>query len=419
MAQGFSVTHVMSGLERPTAVRFGPTGRVWVAEQAGRLKVFEGTAGDEPMMSADLTDRVYGRNNRGLLGLAPDPADDGAAYVLYTFPAPPGVDEPVWDDSSANCPDGSTRSCVSTGVLSRVAFGADGSASETVLVRGWCHHHASHAPDDLAFGPDGALYVSSGEGSVPELDIDDGSWLPPDQRCNEGAFASRADPTERGPGAWAGTVVRFAAADMAAVAGGEQSPEWLAGRAAVVAFGLRNPFRMTFRPATAELWIGDAGWHTWEEINVVQDATDATADDFGWPCREGHEAAANYAADPRCAALTADPARAVEPWFVERTGVALSAGDGCPTAPSSISGIAFGPSRWPVPYGDAVYFADFSRGCVYVIPVAADGSADVPAARALWAGAGSAVDLTRGPDEALYVARFGEGVVSRITRSGD
>ena len=55
----------------------------------------------------------------------------------------------------------------------------------------------------------------------------------------------------------------------------------------VVAYGLRNPFRITARPGTSEIWIGDVGWNVFEEINRLVDPTDAEVDNFGWPCYEG------------------------------------------------------------------------------------------------------------------------------------
>ncbi len=415
---GFTAEVVLRGLERPTALRFGPTGRAWVAEQSGVVKVFDRLSDGAPVLRADLSDHVFGRNNRGLLGLAPDPVDDAAAFVLYTYPAPPSAADPVWNDDATNCPGGATRTCVSTGVLSRIAFGPDGVATETVLVRAWCHHHGSHAPNDLAFGPDGALYAAAGEGSVPELEADDGTWLPPDERCHDGAFASRANPRERTPGQWTGAIVRFAASDLAAVARHEETSDWLAGRVTVVAYGLRNPFRMAFRPGTPELWIGDPGWETWEEINVVEDATDSEVDDFGWPCREGHDRQANFASDARCAALDRDPKLAVEPWFVLRWGEQVNTSDRCVTEASSITAIALGPSAWPEPYRGALTFADLSRGCAYLAPVGGDGRPDPAGVRLFWSRAGSTVDLQAGPDGALYAVGFTEGVVTRLGWAG-
>ena len=54
----------------------------------------------------------------------------------------------------------------------------------------------------------------------------------------------------------------------------------------IIAHGLRNPFRMTIRPGTNEVWVGDVGWNTWEEINRIADPL-GTVENFGWPCYEG------------------------------------------------------------------------------------------------------------------------------------
>ena len=61
----------------------------------------------------------------------------------------------------------------------------------------------------------------------------------------------------------------------------------------IVAYGFRNPFRFTFRPGTSELWIGDVGWDTWEEIDRVTSPT-AQSIDFGWPCYEGNGVQPGY-----------------------------------------------------------------------------------------------------------------------------
>jgi len=54
----------------------------------------------------------------------------------------------------------------------------------------------------------------------------------------------------------------------------------------IIAYGLRNPFRITTRPNTSELWVGDVGWSDWEEINRIVDPR-AGVLNFGWPCYEG------------------------------------------------------------------------------------------------------------------------------------
>ena len=55
----------------------------------------------------------------------------------------------------------------------------------------------------------------------------------------------------------------------------------------IVAYGLRNPFRFAIRPGTNEIWVGDVGWNTREEINRIVNPTDAAVENFGWPCYEG------------------------------------------------------------------------------------------------------------------------------------
>ena len=54
----------------------------------------------------------------------------------------------------------------------------------------------------------------------------------------------------------------------------------------IIAHGFRNPFRFTFRPTTNEIWVGDVGWDTWEEINLIANPTGGVVND-GWPCYEG------------------------------------------------------------------------------------------------------------------------------------
>ena len=85
---------VLSGLTSPTAVRFSPDGRVFVAEKSGLIKVFDSLADTTPTIFADLRHEVDDYWDRGLLGMTLDPSfpADPYVYVLYAFDAAIGGD---------------------------------------------------------------------------------------------------------------------------------------------------------------------------------------------------------------------------------------------------------------------------------------------------------------------------------------
>jgi glucose/arabinose dehydrogenase len=87
---GFQEEIVFSGLSEPTAVRFSPDGRVFVAEKGGMIKVFDSLSDTTPTVFADLRTQVHNFWDRGLLDVAlpPDFPANPWVYVLYTFDAP-------------------------------------------------------------------------------------------------------------------------------------------------------------------------------------------------------------------------------------------------------------------------------------------------------------------------------------------
>src|SRR5262245_5879160 len=84
---GFTETIVFQGLTNPTVVRFSPDGRVFVAEKSGLIKVFNGLADTTPDIFVDLRTNVFDHWDRGLLGMALDPAFPTRPYiyVLYAY----------------------------------------------------------------------------------------------------------------------------------------------------------------------------------------------------------------------------------------------------------------------------------------------------------------------------------------------
>ena len=75
------------------------------------------------------------------------------------------------------------------------------------------------------------------------------------------------------PASLDGAILRLDPATGAGAAGNPFSASPDANARRIIAYGLRNPFRVTFRPGTNELWVGDVGWNTWEELNKIPNAT--------------------------------------------------------------------------------------------------------------------------------------------------
>ena len=151
---GFTEKTVFTGLTQPTAVRFSPDGRVFVAEKSGLIKEFDSLTDTTPRVYADLRTNVHDYWDRGLLGLALDPSfpTKNVIYALYTYDAPIGGTAPVYND---NCVDPTGAGCKVSGRLSRIL--ADG--SEQVMIEDWCQQYPSHSIGSLAFGPDGNLFT--------------------------------------------------------------------------------------------------------------------------------------------------------------------------------------------------------------------------------------------------------------------
>ncbi len=145
-----------------------------------------------------------------------------------------------------------------------------------MLVTDWFQQFPSHSIGALAFGADGALYATGGDGASFNY-VDSGQTVilaPANDPANQGgAFRSQDIRTSGDPVTLDGTVIRIDPDTGLALPGNprfDTDPD--ANGKRIVAHGLRNPFRLAFRPGTNELWIGDVGWASWEEINRVLDA---------------------------------------------------------------------------------------------------------------------------------------------------
>jgi glucose/arabinose dehydrogenase len=447
LPSGFRDTVVLSGLTKPTVVQFAPDGRIFVGQKNGVIKVFSGLTDTKPVTFADLSAEVDDYWDRGLLGLALDPNFPARpyVYVLYTYDAAVGGTAPKWNDACPTPPGPTTDGCVVSARASRLtASGNTMTGAERVLVEGWCQQFPGHSIGTLLFGRDGALYAGAGDGANFN-NVDYGQY---------GATyaGDQANPCADPPSP-AGTALRPPTAEGGALR--SQSVRRTDGRATldgsiirinpdtgqglpnnpfasssdpnaqrIVAFGLRNPFRFTQRPGTNELWIGDVGWNTWEEIDRLTTPTGIATRNFGWPCYEGAGPQTGYqsAGLNLCSSLYSTPGSVATPYYTYKHRACVVNYPGCHSGGSSITGLAFYQGgSYPAGYNGALFFADHARNEIWVMMPRADGlpdRANIQSFVGVDSAGGAArhpVDLKIGPGGDLFYVDMEDGTVHRIT----
>ncbi|HXR31185.1 MAG TPA: PQQ-dependent sugar dehydrogenase [Solirubrobacterales bacterium] len=442
---GFTDTEVLDGLELPTAVRFSPDGRVFVAEKSGLIQVFDGLADNQPTVFADLRLQVNDYFDRGLLGLALDPGFpiEPYVYVLYTHDAEIGGIAPRWGsgkggDDCPSPPGGFVDGCVVSGRLSRLTAGpASMVGSERILVEDWCQQFWGHSIGALAFDSTGALYASSGEGASAAV-ADYGQAGDPLNPCGDppgGVGADLSPPASEGgslrsqdirtpsdPLGLSGSIIRV---DPSTGDGLLDNPYGEAedkNLRRIIAYGLRNPFRFALQPGTDELWVGDVGWSSWEEINRFQPPRlGQLPPNGGWPCYEGPGPQAVFAGLGLnlCIDLYGMPEQVTAPVFSYPSGKPVTQGERCLLDQgSSISAIAFYvEGGFPNKYEGALFFGDYARRCIWVIEAGENGDPDPSLISVFEQDAGSAVDLQAGPGGDLFYADIAAGEIRRISFS--
>ncbi len=436
LPSGFADQLVFSGLQLPTRVAFAADGTVFIAEKAGRILRYSSIQASASTVVADLRTQVFSGWDRGIVGLAVDPAFTTGRpylYALFTLNAPPGGTVPTWNGDDCPSPPGpTTNGCVVTGRLVRLTI-VNGVATETkVLIDDWCQQFTSHSIGDLGFGPDGALYASAGDGASYTF-VDKGQvpgGVSPtvlkakacDDPTNEGGSLRSLDAlTPNDPHTLDGTIIRIDPDTGAARPDNPWASSSDPNRRRIVAFGMRNPWRFTFRPGTSELWASDTGWKSYEEINRIPLGTGAVPN-LGWPCYEGVGKQPEYdaAAIPICQNL--DPATVTAPHH-SYGRVAI---EGCGKNTTAASAVAFATNlRYPAAYQGALFFSDYARGCIFTMRLGKNGLPDTSTVAAFVTGR-PVVDLQTGPGRDLFyldISRKGCnaadcGELRRIVASG-
>jgi glucose/arabinose dehydrogenase len=442
---GFQESIVFSGLDHPTAVRFSRDGRIFVAEKSGRIKVFDNLTDTTPSLFADLNVNVYNFWDRGLLGLELDPNFPSTpyVYVLYTYdhelgsasPAPRWGTPGVLSDPCPTPPGATGDGCVVSGRLSRFqAAGNVMTGAEQVLIEDWCQQYPSHSIGALAFGPDGALYASGGDGASFNF-TDYGQDGSPVNPCGDppgGVGATLTPPTAEGgalrsqdlrtsgdPVTLDGAILRVDPLTGAGMPDNPSASDPDPNARRIIAYGLRNPFRFAIRPGTNEVFVGDVGWNDWEEINRVTNPAGAVVANFGWPCYEGNARQPGYdgANLNVCEDLYNQATADTRPYFAYHHSNKIIAGETCPTGSSSIAGLSFefysgGP--YPSAYDGALFFADYSRDCIWVMKKGANGLPAPGLLENFVAPAANPVDVQISPSGELFYVDFDGGTIRRI-----
>ena len=248
-AQEVTIELYKSGFSDPLNLQHANDDRLFVVEQGGKIKIIQadGTVNTTPFL--DISGQISSGGERGLLGLAfhPDYINTGYFFVNYTKP------------------NGDTQ-------VSRfsVDFGDPDIADENseLPIIGFSQPFSNHNGGCLAFGPDGYLYIASGDGG------------------------SSGDPGNRAQNInlLLGKLLRI---DVDNPSGGNNygipadnpfvgNPN---AREEIWAYGLRNPWRFSFDFTENNLWIGDVGQGTREEINRAN--VGEAGLNYGWRCYEG------------------------------------------------------------------------------------------------------------------------------------
>lgn len=430
---GFVDSAVISGLTSPTNAVFAPNGRVFISEKSGLIKTFDSINDTTATITADLRTQTQDFWDRGLLGMTLDPQFPTRPYlyVLYTYDAVPGGTAPRWGDQCPSPPGATDNGCVVTGRLSRLTIGTDGVATggEQVLLTDWCQQFPSHSVGTVTFGPDGALYVGGGDGASFNF----ADWGQRGNPCADppgAAGTNLSPPTARGgalrsqsvrrpagePVTLDGAIARINPDTGAPMPGNPFASSSNTNAQRIIAYGFRNEFRFAFRPGTNELWAGDVGWNTWEEINRIPDATDNVAENFGWPCYEGAARQSGYDGANLDLCETLYGTGQTAPHFTYNHSSPVVSGDGCPTGGSSVSGIAFETnSNYPAAYDGALFFSDSSRGCIWAMHKGSNGLPDPASITPFVTGVSTPVQVLSGPDGNLYYIALGAGQLRRVT----
>jgi glucose/arabinose dehydrogenase len=303
LPQGFTNSQVVNGLTNPTDMEFAPDGRLFITEDAGRVRIAkpDGTPDGTLATFLDISTKVDSLGERGLLALTFDPGFSTNHYIYLHY----------------------TRKGTSTtpphNRVVRVTASGDKAVggSEQLIFRLGNQSAADQFPQFMGGAlefKNGKLYVATGYNDTPadaqKLTNLFGKML----RINKSGTIPTNNP-------------------FYSTASGNNRAIW--------ALGLRNPFKFAIKPTTGTIFTNDVGENAWEEIDQLQKGAN-----YGWNIYEGPES------DPRYV----DPIFAYAHGSTDTTGCAITGG--VFYEPTSV--------LFPREYKGDYFFADFCNGWIRV-----------------------------------------------------
>jgi uncharacterized repeat protein (TIGR03806 family) len=352
---------MLPALNKPVLILQAPgdNTRFFVVQQGGSIVSFANdpmAATTTPFMTFPAnTVTIGGAGEGGLLSIAfhPDWATNHTAFLSYTI----GVG-------------GAVKTSVISRIKSSDANATLDLATEEKTFLNVAQPFDNHNGGNMQFGPDGYLYIGFGDGGS--------GYDPQGNGQNTNTLLAKMLRIGAGP-----TGAYTIPADNPFAKGG--------GKPEIFAYGLRNPWRWSFDKATGDLWVGDVGQDTWEEIDKVK-----LGGNYGWSPREGFV----------CTPSKADPC----PKYADPIVVyPHQNGD-----KSVTGGYVYRGSSIPELIGTYV-FADYGSGHVYSIVYDA---ANVGSVNLLTTAPTSISSFGQGNDNELYAVGYGNGRIYKVTRAG-
>ena len=364
---------------------FAPDGRLFVWQKNGIVRVIKnGQLLPTPFI--DLSAKVNTFDDRGFWGLAFDPqfASNGRVYMSYTFE---NAGDP--NDSGSRTsrltrvtadPANPDVALPGSEVVILGSIGVPPCSAQPASADCISADSGTHTLGALHFASDGTLFVGIGDGAggdgvdpralrAQDLSSPNGKIL----RIRPDGSAPSDNPFYDGTNSW---------------------------RSRVWQYGVRNPFGFSLQPETGEVYLGDVGWNTWEEVDHGPAGTN-----FGWPCYEGN-----------------GPQPAYQMQFATQCGQLL----GSVTPPlftydhGSGSAVIGGPfytgTAYPQEYWDNFFFADYSGN--WIRRVLFDAEHRPVSVQAFATDVEGPVSLSLGPDGMIYYLSFTTGEVRRIRYNG-